>query len=363
MLRFIARFLAVVFAVVFVVCTIPLVFFQAAGTRLIQPQIYKEALEKGRFYDRLPALVADTATHTIDARARAAAQRGDSGGGLAINFFCQLSPADWEMAFGAVLPPSYVRQQTENALDQFFGWLHSDAAVPVVNIALGGLKQRLVAPETEEAYVRMLQTKPPCAASELQYAGTLPVSCCPPPEEMPRVRQDFRTMIQVAAGLVPETVDLFKMPGSDGATAEGTRMLAEVRTRLVQLEWLAWWSPAVPAALLLLIAVFAVRSFRGWMWWWGIPCLIAGTVGAVVALSIVPSGSWMFTYVIVPHLPAEVPATTQGALDGLVTAVVQPVMNAALHSAGALAIGGLVAVILGAVFKSRSNPADEATQA
>jgi hypothetical protein len=357
MLRFLARFFAVVCALAFVVCTIPIIFFQAAGIRLTQPQVYKEALAKERISDRLPALVADTVTHTIEASARSEANRGGAVDESLVKLVHQVSATDWEMVFGAVLPPSYVRQQIEGALDQFFGWVHSNTAIPVVNISFGELKRRLVAPETEETYVRILQAKPPCTASQLQSAGGLPFGCCPSPEEMPRVRQGFRTMMQTAVDRLPDTVNLFEKLSGDGATAEATRRLAEVRTRLVQLEWLAWWSPAVPAALLLLIAVFAVRSFRGWMFWWGIPCLIVGAVSAVLALPVVPAGKWIFAHFIVPRLPAEFPAATLDALAGLVLAVLQSVMNAALHTAGALAIGGLVAVILGAALKSRPQPA------
>ena len=173
---------------------------------------------------------------------------------------------------------------------------------------------------------------------------------------MPRVRQNFRAMMQTAADQIPQSVNLFEKLNGDGGAVEANRRLAEMRTRLLQLEWLAWWSPVVPAALLLLIAVCAVRSFRGWMLWWGIPCLITGAVSAIFALPVVPVGKWIFAHFIVPHLPAEFPTATLDALAGLVMAVLQSVMDAALHTAGALAIGGLVALILGAVFKSRPTP-------
>jgi hypothetical protein len=148
-------------------------------------------------------------------------------------------------------------------------------------------------------------------------------------------------------------------PSGGRATAEAAPRLAEMRTRLVQLDALVWWSLAVPAALLLLIAVFAVRSFRGWMWWWGIPCLIAGAAGAAVALSAVPAANWISVHLIVPRLPAEAPAAALEALAGVMTAVVQPVMDAALRSAGALAIGGLAAIVLGAIFKPEPMQSDE----
>ena len=130
-----------------------------------------------------------------------------------------------------------------------------------------------------------------------------------------------------------------------------------MRNRIPTIQWLAWWSPAVPVALLLLIAIFAVRSFRGWMFWWGIPCLVVGAISAALALPAVSAGKWIFSQFLVPSLPAEVPKAALDAIAGLVMAVMQSVMNAAFHTAGVLAIGGLLAVILGAVIKSRPKPA------
>jgi hypothetical protein len=358
MLRIFARFLAVVFSIAFVVVTIPVVFFHAAGTRLTQPQVYKDALAKERFYDRFPSLAAGVAANAIKYDARVRSPDVVFQDRVAHNW----SVTDWETAFGTVLSPSYVRQQTERSLDQFFAWVNSNTALPVVNVDLREFKRRLVAPEIEEAYVGILQTKPACTASELEADAPFPVACCPPAEEMPRVRQAFRATMQNLANEVPETVDLIEMLNGSGEADAAISKLPEVRTRLVQLETLAWWSPAAPAALLLLIAVFAVRSFRGWMWWWGIPCMIAGAAGVVLALSAVPVARWMNACFISPNLPAaSVPAATGDVLAAVVTAVVQSVMDAAFQSACILALGGLFAVVLGAVLKPRPKPADGAS--
>ena len=356
MLRILARFIAVVCAIAFVVCTAAIIFLHAAGTRLTHPQVYKDALLNERLYERLPTLVADTFAHAVDAGARSGANRGGAADDSPTDLVRQVSATDWEMIFSAILPPRYLRSQAEGALDQAFGWVHSDAAVPVVEVSLKELKQRMVAPEAEETFVRILQTKPPCTAAQLKSSGELSFGCCPPPAQMPQVRENFRAAMQKAAEQMPEKVNLCEKLGGDGATAEATRRLDEMRTRIGQLEWLTWWSPVVPATWLLLIAVFAVRSFRGWMFWWGIPCLVVGAVSAVFALPAVPAGKWIFAHALLPSLPAQVPAATLDALAGLVMAVLQTVMTAALHTAGAFAIGGLVAIILGAIFKSRPKP-------
>ncbi len=47
-------------------------------------------------------------------------------------------------------------------------------------------------------------------------------------------------------------------------------------------------SPLIPVALLWLVALFAVRSWRGLMRWWGIPLLLAGLIGAALAVAFLP---------------------------------------------------------------------------
>jgi hypothetical protein len=357
MLRFLARLMAVMFAVAFVVCALSSVFFRAASSRLTQPLVYKDAFVKERFYDQVPALAAGVTVRILQHDGWGRVNKGDATEQSAASVILQLSQADRELMFGVVLPPEHVRRQTDRALEQFFGWMHSNALVPEVSIELGEFKQRMTGPEIEETYVRILRTKPPCAATQLKADGSLPVDCCPSTEEMPQVRRVFRSMMQQMADQVPETIDLFKVVGENGATGDAIRTLTEVRRHVAQLQWLASWSPVAPALLLLLIAVFAVRSLRSWMLWWGIPCLLAGLVGAALALAVVPVADWINACVVVPNIPFEASAAQLKALDGLVTAIVRSVMDEALRSACVLAVVGLVAVLLGVVFGARSKPA------
>jgi hypothetical protein len=356
MLRFLARFLAVVCAVVFVFVAIAVVFFHPIGTRLLQARTYQEAIAAEGIYNRLPALVADGVGHTLDAGGRKAGRANDDADEPATQVLGQLTPADWETALAAVLPPAYVRHETESALDQLFAWMHSAAPNPVVNVSLAELKRRLEAPETEEAFVRILQTKPPCTAEQLQSSGGLSLGCCPPPEQMPRVREAFRKAMRGAAEQVPDRMDLCTGLTAGDASSGVLRAWTEARARLQRFERWAQWSPVAPMALLLLIAAFAVRSFRGWLLWWGVPCLIAGAVSAVFALPTAPAARWFLSHFVVSRLSAQVPAVILDAGFGLMTTVVQNLLGAALKTAVILAVGGLVAVILAAAFRSRPKP-------
>lgn len=356
--RILVRILAAVFALAFVVCTVPILFVHAAGSRLLQPQIYKEALIREHFYDQFPALAADLATRaeTYDRWMRAI--RNDATEDSPVSAFFQLAPADKETLLGAVVPPSYVQRQTEKSLDQFFGWLHSGASVPAVTIELDELKRRLAAPETEATYVRILQTKPPCTAAQLQATGGIPVDCCPPPEMMLQVRRGFRTIMDQVIEEVPETLDLFTVASGHRPADEAVEKLADAKARILWFEWMAWWSPLAPAALLLLTALCAARSLRSRLLWCGIPCVLAGAVSTALALSAAPIADWTSACLVRPTIPPFAPDAVVDMATGLATEVLQPAIAAALHSSIALALAGLAAAVVGAIVKSRPTPAD-----
>ncbi len=60
----------------------------------------------------------------------------------------------------------------------------------------------------------------------------------------------------------------------------------------------------LPAVLLLLIWLLAVRSVKGWLRWWGIPILIAGLIGFLVDLALAPVTNWVIGAFILQKPPA-----------------------------------------------------------
>ena len=348
MLRFLARFLAVIGAILFVLTAVPAIFLHSAGTRVALAATYQQALAAEGIYARLPAFASDLVAH-IPASPNQATQSS-------LDLLRQLTPADWDTLSGTVLPASYLQAQTESALDQFCGWLHSSEPTPTVKVGFAEVKRRLVAPETEAAYVRFLEGRPPCTDQQYQSGGDLPLACRPPAAQMAQVRDGFRRAMQSAAEGIPDTLDLFAQPLTRDQSGNLRRGLTLLREKLNYLEWLAVWGPVVPAALLLLVALFGVRSFRGLLLWWGIPCLLAGGATVLFALPTAPAANWMFTHVIVPQLPKEIPAATLAAVVGLVTAVVQQLLGAALKVGAVLALGGLGAVIVSPFFKAKPQP-------
>lgn len=361
MFRLLARLVAVVLSAAFVICSVSSLFLRAAAPRISQPAIYKEAFARNGFYNQILALATEITTRELRRNERMDPGQENATADSPAKLLLQLAPTDRDLMFRAVISDAYVRKQTDGALDQLSGWLHSSAPVPVVSIDLGDLKRRIAAPETEETFVRILHSKPSCTEAQLQ-AGGIPVDCRPPAEAMPQVRKEFHAMAQQTAGQMPGSIDLLKLPGAKRAAGNSLQRLSDARASLARLEWMASWSPIVSAALLLLIAASAARTFRGWMWWLGFPCLIAGLAGAGIAMTSVPMANWIDACFIAPRFPADATAALLAALSGVVTAVVQSVMSAALHSACVLALAGFVAVILGATLKSPAKPLAEGTR-
>jgi len=350
MMRFLARFLAVVLAAAFVVATVAVIFVRPFGTHLLAPQAYKDVLREKQVAERLPELAAETIAKAAYA-ARTNAMAGTANADFA-SFLSGFEQADLETMIGAALPADYVRGQTDGAIDQFFGYVNSDAARPSVKLSLVDLKRRLSGGVLEDAYVKVLQTKPPCTEAP---AG-LPVACCPPAERLPEVRERFRGMIGPAVKELPDSVELFAV--RESAQAERVfALVGQVRGRLRIYATLARWGWVVPVALLIGVAVFGVRSLRGLLLWWGVPCLIAGGVAAMCALPGAALGDLFFQWLIKPQLPAEVPAEAVEAVFGVAMAVVQVVLGAALRTATYLALGGGAAVVLSFFLKSKPKAA------
>ncbi len=347
MLRFLARFVAVLCAAAFVFLTVGVIFFQAAGTRFLQSPIYKRALLRERVYERFPTLVADTAVKIVRLRAPMSGDAQE-----ALSLLAQLTPADWQRLAAAIAPAAYVRTQGERALDQLAASLHADNGPLSVQLSLVELKQRLIGPEVAEAYLAVLEARPPATRQQIEQAQGLPPGRRPPDELMPQVREQLHTALRTLADRLPDVYDPFA-GGPRLGTERATAALSEAQERLLGVERWARWSPALPALLLLLVALFGVRSLRGWLLWWGLPSFLAGLAAALLALPVVPVTRWVFAVLVTPLFPPESPAAVIEAAFGLMVAVVQEVMTAALISAGVLAGAGLLAMIAASFCRRR----------
>jgi hypothetical protein len=356
MARFLARFVAAILAIAFVAVTVAVVFFHAAGTRMLRADLYKEALVSQGIYDKLPSLSGEmirtvALAHEGEPSDAAPAEKDPLSRSLS-----ELAPGEWETLLGAMLPQDRFRSEVERALDDGFAFLHGGRSRETARFSLAEMKRRMAGPEAEAAYLRVLEGKPVCTMDEFEAAGGLPVRCRPAPEQMARAMEHFRALMRALADTLPDEIDPLSDLRNLEGIEEGSSVLDEVRARVRMIEWAAPLSPGVPVLLALLIALFAVRSLRGLLLWWGVPCFVAGLIALLAAAPLAFMGSGIFKALALAQIPAEVPLATVEAVWGFVSAVVRQVMAPAMCTSAVLAGGGLAAMILAALVRKRPAP-------
>lgn len=347
MLRFLARFLAVLLAAAFVLTALGALFLRPLGTRLLEPATYRQLGRDRQLAQQLPTLAADTLDKALQSARRGAPPAAAED---FASFLGGFTPPEVETLLRAALPADYVQAQLDAVVDQFFHYLDSTAPRPEVRVSLADLKRRLAGGVLEDTYIQILSTKPPCPGA----AAALPTTCRPPAEQLPAIRDRFREMIVPATAELPDEVDLFA--ARDTAQAQHLyTALAAGRDRLHTFATVARWCWILPVLLLLGVALLAVRSLRGALLWWGVPCVIVGGAALVLALPGAAMGDWVFRWFVAPHLPAKVPTLAVEAVLGLVTGLAQVVFGSVMKSGLWLLLGGFAAVIVAFVLRRRTT--------
>ena len=258
----------------------------------------------------------------------------------------QLSAADWQRIFAALLPADWLQRSAESLLDQLFAYLDSYNEHLSLKISLTELKTRLAGSAGLTALQQILSAYPPCTpdqlvllAQALPAEAAKPISLCNPPEAL---WSSYQPQIQAAVAQIvarlPDETDLASPSGKSSSSNPSGR---DFRAVIQNLRAGVHLTPLLAVALLALVTVLAVRSLPGWLEWWGIPLLAAGLLGGSLALATPPAVEHLLTIYGVPPLrrllAPDVIQTTQELIRSLIRA-------AALHSgleSAALALLGV----------------------
>jgi len=345
----IAKFIALLLAALFVVTAVIALPLFNIGLHLFNPGVYKRALDQQGLYDRLPAIAAEqlyTQAHYAGPPLEEGGEAPDPGSGPPSTFE-NLTEADWVQFLSTLLPPEWLKAQTESALDQTFAILDSTEPAPEVTISLVEWKAHITGEAGVNAFVQLVRVQPPCGQDELRKWVTEGVSelpTCKPPDDVlaAATPQIQATLNKVIADLPDEAAlsQVFEGGGEDesgetpppdsGGTVQGPLPFLQTIRLGARL------SPLIPLVLLLLVALFAVRSWRGLMRWWGIPLLLAGLVGAALAVAFLPAMKFGYVTFVAGRIPPYLS-------DGFV----QAGLDVAWQIAGTLAgwVGGEAALL------------------
>ncbi|MBE2213619.1 MAG: hypothetical protein IAE82_07095 [Opitutaceae bacterium] len=349
------RFLAVLVAIAFVITTLFVVVmcpWLKVGSRA---ELYKDVLANERIYERMPALVGESLRTAAAAREHADGD-GEGGAHALSEALRELDAEDWNTLLGAAVPASVLRAEVERGLDAAEQFLHAGVATDAAAISLVEVKRRLAGPPLTEAYAAMLARKPPCTPAQWESSMGVPVSCRPSPDQMAEAIDNFGRIAQAMAGELPDSIPLLdgleRLAGPEGDFAQ----IESTRSTIRQAEAIGHWSPVVPIAMALLIALLAVRTFRGLLLWWGIPCFIAGVIATLVAGGFTGVGIAMMNGFATADLPPDAPVAIVDAILDVVSGLVRALMAPALLGGALLCGGGLAALVLAFVLRPKAVP-------
>jgi hypothetical protein len=364
----IARGIAVIFAILFVIATVLAILLITINGQVFNSKLYKDALVEQNIYGRLPEIVGLALTNSFfsnpcaqnqlacnidgaspelqacltsalgtaayeaigsgqrtptDAELQLAQpcldqygtpQTGGSQSGPGVSgmppFMQNLTSADWQAILTILLPPDALKTMTESTLDQMFAYLNGKTNT--VAVGLEPLKARLSGQGGVNLVMQLLNSQPPCTEQDLTQMITGMsnggmVFCKPPEDVLPLVDSILPDLLNSVVPQIPDKAILIKPPAPGtppaGAGPFGADPIATIRTvRLIMRL-----SPLIPLAFLLMVTVFAVRSLKSWMRWWGIPICIAGTITLGLGISALPILNSAWNTLILPRIPPYIP--------------------------------------------------------
>jgi hypothetical protein len=330
--------LAAICAILFILAGVPVLILFNIERKAFSSDTYKQAFENQRLYERMPALLAATLSTTF-------AQNGNSP-----PFLRELSPEEWQLTISSLLPPEELRAMTDQTLDSTFDYLNFRSNSIVV--PLTPVKARLAGEGGINLVREFLRTQPPCTLEQLTQMGLGllggNIILCNPPEEAIGLLAPFiQSQIQAIGATFPNEITLLP------ATAAGTS--GDPRLRLQWVRSGILFSPFFLFLLLLAIAVFAVRSIRDLLVWWGWPLLITGALAALLALVGSPLLGWFLQFVIQTQGGAFLPPILASTIGETASAVANEVLIPVVLQGLVMAGIGLLMVIAGSILGRREK--------
>jgi hypothetical protein len=412
LINFLIRLLAVLLCLAFLVTIVVALLLFNADSMLFSSNVYANALERERIYERLPSLAAEqiySSMHpagegvtwenggnplqyagpeaqscAIDALGEAAFR--DILGGLRAptqqeiqemeacgvgataggaegppEFFKVLTIDQWASILRTLLPASWLQGQVESALNQAFTILNTPGAPLSITIDMRDFKRRLTGPAGTDAVMQIIRALPPCAPGYVPDTSNPEsmLKCRPSEEALAQMQPNIATALADASGEIPEHLDILEPVRTSGALNVGSYGLPVGPRQILQIgRWIARLSPILCVGILILMTLLVVRSWRGFLRWWGVPILAAGVCVLLTAIVM-----WVGLDVVISLGRENLPATVSpGVYDTAAGVLVFIAHRYALVTGGegiVLGIVGLVLVIL-SFFVGRKPPAPAA---
>ncbi len=364
------RLLAWIFAGLFVISSIGVIFTFFPSRKLLSPDFYKQALEDVRIYQRLPESIAQLLATNFTQNSEESSVIENPPVYLLI-----LDQEEWESILIDLVNPTWLQTQTEDILDQFFNILliSPDPVNTPIEVSLLEVKNRLGGPEGIQAFNQILNAQDPCSVNQLMGLLQLGLGmetsidsllCRPPDYIVTELNPVVESFLSAAVAQVPDQL-FFNLPLSELDSSQGVNpanlnqveIPAPIRT-LRRTNTLISWGLFLPLLLIIMMTVFAVRSMRDLLRWWGGTFLTAGLISLTLSLSLFPIVNWGFNNLIPIKTSNNFELTAllvQLGIGDLSRELSNVLIMSVVIPASVLAIIGF-ALLLGSYLLSQSSP-------
>lgn len=335
-MRTLGQLIATICAILFIISAVIAILLINIEAKAFSSATYKQAFADQRLYERMPALLATALTSTMGQNINA------------IPFLRELAPEDWQNTIAMLLPPEELKATADIALDSTFDYLNgrSNSAA----ISLLPLKTQLAGPSGMNVVLQILTLQPPCTVEQLtQMAlgvlGGQIALCNPPPEALNLMTPFLQSQLQTMTTIIPNEVTF--IPGTLSGTPQDPRLpLNRVRS-IIKL------TPLLPLLLLIGITIFAVRSLRDWLTWWGWPFMIAGVSSVLIGLVGAPLVGWILQFLIQGQGTIPIPPVFVSSITETTSAVARQILIPVMIQGALLGFVGLGMAILAMILPGR----------
>ena len=337
-MRSFGQLLAAICAVLFVISAVLVLLVFNIEAQAFSADIYKQAFEDQRLYERMPGILATTITGYVT----------QTGG--ALPFLQVLTVEDWQNNIVLLLPPEELRAMANNALDSTFEYVNGRTNSVVISLV--PVKAQLAGEAGTQLVLQILQRQPACTAEQLtQMAMGLfggQIALCNPPEQAIGLMLPFiQTQVQSMTAILPNELTLIS-PEMSGTPVDP-------RARLNTIRSFIRFTPFIPVLFLIGIAAFGVRSLIDWLTWWGWPFMIAGGASALIGLFGSPIVGGILQLLIETQGASLIPPAFASAIAETATAVARQMLVPVIVQGLILGVVGLAMVIFATLLAHRQT--------
>jgi hypothetical protein len=278
--------------------TAHVIFSSDAVTELLRERLIHSGMLRGFVVDAL------SSTNFLESHSTGEMNMGEA--------FAELTPAEWDAILEVTLPEAWIDEQVGALTADIMGWIDDSRPWPTLEVDLQPIKGKLLRGGTREIVEIVVDSWPSCSPEQVQRmqeesmrSGESPLLYCEPPEPFRGQLTEYATIaldefIRAAPGVLPLRDEA---PGVDAAIESLT--FKENLRAIRQLSYAGWM---LPIASLGLIMVFAVRSWREVMQWWGFP-LLAAAILTLLGAFLVPAAGKIFLQRVTSGLAGDVDVT------------------------------------------------------